>query len=834
TATDANGCTASASVVINQPATLTVTIPTSTNVLCNGASTGSATSVASNGTAGYSYLWSNGGSTSSISNLTAGTYVVTVTDANGCTASASSTITEPTILNIQTNSVAATCGQLNGSVGVNVLGGSGGYAYQWSNGQTTNSINNLAPGFYSVTVTDGNACTSSVIINVGNIGGPSVSIASFGNVGCFGDATGSAQVSVSSGTAPYSYNWLPSGGTSSSAANLLAGNYIVNVTDANGCTTSASVVISEPTALSIQTSTSSSSCGQLNGSASVNVTGGAGSYSYLWSTSQTGSTISNIVSGAYPVTVTDGNGCSSSTIVNVGSIGGPTVAISSSTNVSCFGGTNGSAQVNASAGVGPFTYAWIPSGGSNAAASNLSAGNYSVNVTDANGCTSSASVVIAEPTGINIQTSSTQSSCGQANGSASLNVTGGMSGYTYLWNGAQTSSSINNVSAGNYTVTVTDGNGCTSSTSINVSNIGGPSVSISNSNNVSCYGGANGSAQVNVSSGTGPFTYSWSPSGGNGATANNLIAGNYSVNVTDANGCTSNASLVITEPTILSVVTSNTSSSCGQLNGSASVNATGGASGYSYLWSNGQTGSSIINVLSGVYAVTITDGNGCTNSTTVNVGSIGGPTVAIASSSNVSCFGGTNGSAQVNASAGVGPYTYAWIPSGGNNAVASNLSAGNYSVNVTDANGCTSSVSIVITEPTVLNIQTTSTQSSCGQANGSASVNVSGGVGGYSYLWNGAQTSSSINNVSAGNYTVTVTDGNGCTSSTSVSVSNIGGPAVAIANSNNVSCFGGNNGSAQVNVSSGTGPYTYAWTPSGGNGATASNLIAGNYSVNVT
>jgi len=147
---------------------------------------------------------------------------------------------------------------------------------------------------------------------------------------------------------------------------------------------------------------------------------------------------------------------------------------------------------------------------------------------------------------------------------------------------------------------------------------------------------------------------------------------------------------------------SSNSTLCGQLNGSATINASGGSGAYTYLWSNGGTSSTINNISSGGYVVTVTDGNGCTTSTTVNVGSIGGPTLAIANSTNVSCFGGTNGSAQVNVSSGVGPFTYTWLPSGGNNTFANNLSAGSYSVNVTDNNGCTSSTSVIITQPTQL------------------------------------------------------------------------------------------------------------------------------------
>ncbi|MFN6091027.1 MAG: PKD domain-containing protein, partial [Bacteroidota bacterium] len=577
------------------------------------------------------------------------------------------------------------------------------------------------------------------------------------------------------------------------------------------------------------------SCGQLNGSASVNATGGASGYSYLWSNGQTGSSIINVLSGVYAVTITDGNGCTNSTTVNVGSIGGPTVAIASSSNVSCFGGANGSAQVNANAGVGPYTYAWIPSGGNNAVASNLSAGNYSVNVTDANGCTSSASIVITEPTVLNIQTTSTHSSCGQANGSASVNVSGGVGGYSYLWNGAQTSPSINNVQAGNYTITVTDGNGCTSSTSVSISNIGGPTVSIANSNNVSCYGGTNGSAQVNISSGTGPFTYAWTPSGGNSATASNLIAGNYSVNVTDANGCTSSTSITITQPTQLAVaIPSSTNVLCyGTSTGSATSVASNGTAGYSYQWNTGATTSTINNLAVGTYTVTATDANGCTISTSTNINQ---PTILSLSninSQNVSCFGLSNGSASLTANGGTSPYQYNWNPSVSSTGNAINLAAGNFNVTVTDANGCSSSHSFVITQPSAIQTNTTIVDANCfGSSTGSIAANVSGGINPYSYNWSNGSTSSVISSLPTGNYSVTVTDANGCSDLTTWSV-NEPQDITSTITSSDVSCYGSTDGAIQVAVNGGTPAYQISWTPSN-SGFNLTNLPAGLYSAVIT
>ncbi|WP_167445777.1 MBG domain-containing protein [Flavobacterium limicola] len=522
-------------------------------------------------------------------------------------------------------------------------------------------------------------------------------------------------------------------------------------------------------------------------------------------------------------------------------------ASSIQTNVSCFGGSNGTAMVTPSGGVSPYTYSWSPSGGTGAIATGLSAGSYTVTITDAILCSTTRSFVITQPTTISTATAAqTNISCnGGSNGSASVTPSGGAGGYTYSWSpSGGTAATATGLSAGTYTVTVTDANACTASRNFIITQPTAINTATAAQTNVSCNGGSNGSASVTPSGGAGGYTYSWAPSGGTAATATGLVAGTYTVTVTDANGCTASRNFTITQPTaIVATAASQTNVSCnGGSNGAASINIpTGGAGGYTYNWTPGTpTGDgtrSVTGLSAGTWTCTVTDANSCT--TVVNF-VITQPTVistATAAQTNVSCNGGSNGSASVTPSGGVGGYTYSWSPSGGTAATATGLSAGTYTVTVTDANACTASRNFIITQPTAINTATAAqTNVSCnGGSNGSASVTPSGGAGGYTYSWApSGGTAATATGLSAGTYTVTVTDANACTASRNFVITQPTTISTATAAQTNVSCNGGSNGSASVTPSGGAGGYTYSWAPSGGTAATATGLVAGTYTVTVT
>ena len=839
TVTDANGCTGTGTVSISEPTALVATATTTQNVSCNGGNDGAITASASGGTGSYTYLWSNAATTASISSLTAGTYTVTITDANGCTDVATETVTEPTAVSAsigaQTN---VDCfGNSTGSLTGSATGGTGAYTYLWSNAGTSATISSLAAGVYTLTVTDANGCTGTTNGTITEPTTLNATITSQTNVDCNGSSTGSLTVTASGGTPAYTYLWS-NAATTATAGSLAAGAYTVTVTDANGCTAIASATITEPTALSatISSSTNVDCNGNSTGSATVSASGGTTSYTYLWSNAATTATASSLPAGAYTVTVTDANGCTATANVTL-TEPNPLVANATLDNdVSCNGFTDGGATASATGGTGAYTYLWS-NAETTAAITNQGAGTYTVTVTDANGCTSVASVSISQPTALGSSiTSQTNVACnGGASGAATVAATGGTTPYTYLWSNAATTAIASSLMAGNYSVTVTDANGCTSTSSVTITEPSALSSTITSQTNVACNGDATGSATVSVSGGTTAYTYAWS-SGGTAAVETGLGAGTYSVTITDANGCTDLASVTITEPTALSAtISSQTNVDCnGSSTGAATVTASGGTPSYTYAWSSGGTGAIETGLAAGTYTVTVTDANGCTETASLTITEPTAVVASITSQTNVSCFGNNSGSATAAATGGTGSYTYLWSTAATTMTINS-LSAGTYTVTITDANGCTGSISVTITQPTAISASITSqTNVDCnGNSTGSATVTATGGTPNYTYAWISGGTSATENNLGAGTYTVTVTDANGCQDIATVTITEPTALTATITSQTDVDCNGNSTGSATVSASGGTTSYTYAWS-SGGTAATATGLAAGAHTVTVT
>ncbi len=551
---DSNGCQATQTVLVSEPAALVTTIANLQPSSCGAP--GSFDIVTAGGTPVYTYFTNTVPSqTGSTVTAAAGTYTVTVRDAHNCRTLTPVTITSTGTLSATETHTNVSCnGASDGTATITLTGGLGNEVYTWTpNVSTGTSASGLAAGSYTVDITNG-TCSTQVVITITEPS-PLVATETHTNVGCNGASTGNATVSVAGG-GTFTYTWTPNVSTGSSATNIAAGTYTVDISN-GACSTQVVVTITEPTALVLTTSSTPDSCTTGNGTTSVTVMGGTGPYSYSWSPSGgTGATASGLTAGSYVVTVTDANGCTATETVVVASDNShccTLTLVTASTPERC-GNQDGMAVVAVSGGVGPYAYSWSPSGGTSAAATGLMQGNYSVTVSDANGCSSTESVSVGEDTShccgchLVLTTSSTPELCGQHNGTATVVVTGGTQPITYSWSPAGGSgSTASGLDEATYTVTVTDANGCTATATVSVASDFSNccNITLTTSFIAETCGLGNGQASVVVAGGTAPYTYSWSPAGGSGATASGLDEDTYTVTVTDANGCTANATVVV-------------------------------------------------------------------------------------------------------------------------------------------------------------------------------------------------------------------------------------------------------------------------------------------------
>jgi hypothetical protein len=679
-------------------ATVTVTV-TGTNIGCNGGNTGTATAIASGGWAPYTYLWSNGATTQTITGLSVGTYSVTVTDIDLGFGVGSITITQAPAPGVTVYGESQICGLVpDGKATAVPYGGTAPYTYHWSNGGTTAQITGLSAGTYFVTVTDQNGCTA--------VGSATVFFWNEGiwimdstvQVKCYGANNGFTHVAGMSGTPPYTYQWSANAGnaTTQDLYNLAPGLYTVTVTDANGCSNSHNVTITQPTPITLTTSTVAGVCG-LAGSATVTASGGTPPYSYLWNTGSTSATIS-AGAGTYTVTVTDANLCAATATATI-SVAPVTLNISITilSNAGCT--TGGSASATVSGGSGNYAYTWssVPAQ-TTATATNLPAANYTVTVVDINtGCTKTATAnVPSSPTLTAAATVVSNATC-LTGGSATATATGGTPPFSYVWdnNPALNTQTVTGLGAGPHTVKITDSKGCIATSTVTIGQNQGPTVSIQVTNNATCLTG--GSATANASNGTPPYNYLWSANAGSATTktVTGLAAGIYTVTVTDAGGCAASATATVTQTGAPTVIISSSSNGNCTSGGSATAGASGGTGPYTYKWNNPamSTTPTVASLSPGTYTVTITDANGCTGTATVSIASPLLPTVVITASTNANC--NQPGSATAIAAGGAGNYTYKW-DSGENTATAVNLNAGTHTVTATDANGCTATASVTI------------------------------------------------------------------------------------------------------------------------------------------
>jgi gliding motility-associated-like protein len=742
----------------------------------------------------------------------------------------------------------------NGMATANITGQNPPFTYQWSSApvQTDTVLDNVPAGTYTITVTDANTCTATASVTI-NQPQPLTLTPTTAPVTCYGTGTGSAYMSYSGGTAPMDFYWN-NGAITQNNTGLFAGTVTITVTDANNCTASASATISQPAQLAVSGTVTSPTCGGVtNGSINTNISGGTTPYAfYQWNTTPTQSTANatNLSAGNYIITVTDANACTASASFTVNPPPNSVSVSLTNVHVTCYGQSTGAVNSTLTGGSPPFNYQWntVPVQ-TTPNISNLPAGSYSVTVTDGNSCSSSAAINVQQPpTPVSVNITPTHVLCyGNSTGSALANASGGIPGYTYSWSTSpvQTTPTAINLSAGSYNVTVSDSLSCTATSTTTINQPAAPLTLQETHVDVLCFGSTTGSVTVTPSGGTSGYTYNWNTTPPQtSATAANIPSGNYTATVTDANNCTAAVSSTITQPaTPVTVATSLTQPLCfGQAAAAATATASGGTSGYSYLWNTTpqQNAAIISNIPAGNYTVTATDANNCTATNTIVVSPPPTALTVTTNVINVLCYGESTGSIAANASGSYGNYSYNWSASPPQvSATAVNLPAGSYSVTVTDIQGCTATASDIVTQPAAPLALTTSTVDVLcyGNATGSATVTATGGTTSYNYQWNTqpVQNTATANALVSGNYTVTVTDANSCTETATVVINQPAAPLTATHSAVNVSCNGAGNGSINVTSTGGTQNYAYQWsvTPSV-NSPSATGLAPGSYSITVT
>ncbi len=751
------------------------------------------------------------------------------------------TINEPEEIEVAGFVTQAQCGGADGAIDVSVTGDFPPYTFNWSSGQTTEDLVGITAGTYTVYATDGNGCMDSMTFNLNNISSMNT-VVTVTPVTCSGGTDGAIDVVTSGGTAPYTYSWS-NGPTTEDISALSEGTYTLTITDDNGCIYTEDVVVGALPAIDITlASLTNDECSQNTGAIDVTVSGGTGSYGFSWDNGATTEDITSLGVGTYYLTVVDGNGCTAqdnfSVINNVSNCSGycyTNIVTESLLDENCGDGT-GAIDITVMDATMPYVISWS-NGPTTDDQSGLSAGTYTATIVDANQCELIQDFVVGNDVGtLNIDAVSVSNeNCGNGDGSIDISVSGGTPPYTFAWSNLETTEDISGLSAGAYSVTITDNGGCDLTVNYSVGNNTG---TLSESATVSpeICGNNGGSVNLTVSGGVGPYTYLWSNASTN-QDLSALSAGTYSVTITDDVGCTllSQGYTVVNTASDLEILsTTITNENCGDGAGSIDINVINGTAPYTYLWMPGlETTEDISGLSAGDYSCTVTDFNGCSVTTGNLILFNQGGNLAVSTNSTTDevCTDGS-GQIDIDVAGGTMPYTYLW-----SNAATSEdiigLSAGSYSVTVTDNNGCTIDYveSISNSSPGFSIAIAGSTDEVCGDASGSITTSLTGGTAPITYLWSDGQTTAVASGLSAGTYSVTATDNNGCVVSTSASIAG-GGIDISSSLISDEIC-GDLSGSIDITFTGGVSPFIFTWS----NGATTediSSLGSGTYDVTIT
>ncbi|TXF88611.1 hypothetical protein FUA23_14185, partial [Neolewinella aurantiaca] len=855
TVTGANGCSDDLTVVLDGPDPVVAEITGLMDAICTD-DNGTATVTVTTGIAPYSYQWSHapGQDVNSFDNLSSGSYIVTVSDAVGVTLELDFNIafvSGPTGLEATTQ-LHTFCDLDNGILDLTPQGGNGPFTYNWSHDANlaVGEALNLAAGDYSVTATDANGCTIEAVFTIEGSEAPTLTVASQTAPTC-GEDNGSIELTFTVLSAPVTASWSHDPLlTDLSASDLAPGDYDITVTGSLGCSAMVSVNLEAQADLAaVVTEVHDAVCTDDNGTATIEILSGVGPFVYNWShaPAEDQARFDDLAAGDYSVTITDNNGCSEVQIFSIELIEGPT-AINQITNLSTICGfDNGILLVAPVGGTAPYTYEW--SHDADLAindARNLSPGDYSVTITDDNDCSISGTFNIGEsetPSAVIVDQG--EASCGQANGFIRVETEHLSAPLVYEWSHDEALDGplADDLTSGNYSVTVTGDLGCSVEIQTTISSLEGPSISLQSVESSTC-AAADGSITISYDGGgQAPFTYNWSHDPElNDPQANDLVADQYGVTITDATGC-SNALLVNVTADITALLPnlSTAPATCAQNDGTASITLGGGAPPFTYEWSHDAslTGPNATNLPEGEHTLTITDANGCSETETFNIQTTEGPSDITVDLQLATICGFDNGILQVAAVGGNPPYTYDWShdPDLTIND-ARNLPAGDYSVTITDANSCAISGTYNIGESEIPTAEIAEQgEASCGQANGFIRVETANLTAPYTYEWDHDDDLNAplAENLTSGDYSVTITGDLGCSAEVQTSISSLDGPSIGLVSTENSTCSAPD-GSITISYDGGgQAPFTYKWSHDAElNAPQANGLIAGDYNVTIT
>lgn len=897
---DANGCTGFDVAEVNNTGENLSTGVQPTDGACG--ENGALTVTINNGAPPYNLSWSGPNSgqiqinakSHTIPDLPDGLYELLISDNNGCQSEQSAFVNIESALNISLTGFNGSCGQ-DGSIRVNMTGGQGNYIISWdgaANGSANSSeneydITGLASGEYQISVTDARGCTDTDNLSIVNAEGVLVITPSPQTAAC--DQPGAINIQVSGGEATYQVTWEgPESGeaTTDADGNLLipdlpAGNYQLTAIDQNGCTgTTSTVVDTDSGNVGIQLSAIDPVCTQ-PGRINVSISNGSPEFSVSWEGPVNGVSATNasefaivdLPPGTYKVTVADQFGCEAVDNITLVATGDLKLTAAPA-NAAC--GT-GEIELTIDLGTPSYEISWDgPANGSittnsgNHTIPNLPDGTYTISVTDLNGCSDAMEVNLFSGSPPEITASPQAGTCGE-NGMISLSITGGAPDFTVQWSGPRNGSriltntflNISDLPSGSYNIKLTDNNGCVDLISVDLNNEATDLDLITALTENAC--GQENTIEVTISGGVSDYTIDWTgPQDGTRTTGNNrtaiqdLPAGNYTVQLTDAQGCSVQSSITVPEAPINLFSLTSEPGICGQ-GGSLSAQISGGTPPYTLAWTGPEAGSTttsdsseeIPGLPSGTYSVVLTDANGCSETIVSELDNEQSDLDILLELATNEC--GLLHNIRVNITGGEGTYIVKWngpetgtAATLGDRFTIENLDEGNYNIEVTDQNGCATTGSMRVEEQTLNIVRLRSEPGTCGEMGG-IRVTINSNVAEYELRWSGPVDGSATTNgpeyfipdLPPGDYNVTFEDINGCTVRKSTTVNSSSALEATI---------GGINGTCSsppaiaVNIQAGSPGYSIRWAgPPPLNGmVTTTNpsyringLITGSYEVTI-